>query len=51
MALYSSKDGYSLFQLKDLKRQLKTERKRADQIQQRLQDFLSESKTRQSRSF
>lgn len=37
-----------LFQLKDLKRQLKTERKRADQIQQRLQDFLLESKARQS---
>jgi len=34
--------------LKDLKRQLKSERKRADQIQQRLQDFLSEPKARQS---
>eukprot|EP00112_Aurelia_sp_Birch-Aquarium-sp1_P011792 Seg2480.2 transcript_id=Seg2480.2/GoldUCD/mRNA.D3Y31 product="GRIP1-associated protein 1" protein_id=Seg2480.2/GoldUCD/D3Y31 len=42
----SSKKGDQL--LKDLKRQLKTERKRADQIQQRLQDFLSESKTRQT---
>ena len=32
-----------LFQLKDLKRQLQAERKRADKLQEKLQEVLSES--------
>eukprot|EP00794_Sanderia_malayensis_P006017 gene6017-6716_t len=42
----SNKKGEQL--LKDLKRQLKVERRRADQLQQKLQDFLTETKCKQT---
>ena len=38
-----------MFQVKDLKRQLKLERKRSEQLQQRLQEALSESRAKQSK--
>lgn len=36
-------------QVKDLKRQLNAERKRADQLQGKLQDFIQEIKVKQSK--
>jgi len=38
---------FEMFQLKDLKRQLQAERKRADKLQEKLQEFLSDSRSRQ----
>ena len=38
-----------LLQVKDLKRQLKGEQKRADQLQTKLQDFIQEIKVKQSK--
>ncbi len=39
-------NGHFFFQLKDLKRQLQSERKRAEKLQERLQEVLSEDKNR-----
>ena len=39
------------FQVKDLKRQVRLERKRADQLQQKLQETLSESRAKQSKDW
>ena len=38
-------------QLKDLKRQVQSERKRAEKLQEKLQEFLSDSKSRQCSFF